>query len=96
MPVDASTVRQNYVIGLQAAAKLAIQFNNVMRNLSNLYNGASLSGTFADNELSSSAGTKHLSADDVGTLTFNLSTIQTAMSDPIMQNLAKAVGSPVT
>lgn len=95
MAADLSFTRSNYVVGLQAVAKLTLQLNEAMTNLSNLYNGAGLSGTFVDAELAAAAGTKHLLGVDIGTYTANLTTVQTAMSTPILQNLAKAVGSPV-
>jgi hypothetical protein len=95
MAADLTTVRQNYVLGMQRVAKLLLQLNAAMSDLSNLYNGAGLSGTFLDAELSGSAATKHLVAADVGTYTANLNTVQAAITGPILNNMGKAVGAPV-
>ena len=100
MAADLSVVRMNYVVGtpagLQAIAKLVLQLNEAMTAASNLYNGAGLSGTFVDAELAANAATKHLLAADIGTYTANLNTISAALTAPILQNMAKAVGTGVT
>ena len=96
MAADLSAVRANYVSGLQNVATLMIRLNRAMAELSALYNGGGLSGTFTDEELAAITSTKQLLAADIGTYTTNLGTVQTAMSSAILQNMAKCVGSPVS
>lgn len=92
MAANLAPVRANYVGGLQNVAKLMLQLNNAMNELSNLYNGAGLSGTFTDQELAANTSTCQMLGADVGTFTANLTTVQTAMSSAILQNMAKCSG----
>jgi hypothetical protein len=92
---DPSQVRMQYVFGLQAAAKLVQQLNNTLNNLEALYLGNGLTGTFTDADLAANSNTKHLLGTDIGTFTSNLNTITNAMTTTIIQNMAKAVGSPL-
>jgi hypothetical protein len=92
MAADASAVRMNYVLAMQAVQRQALALNRAMADLNNLYLGAGLSGTFLDAELAGNAGTKHLVAADVGTLTANLNTVQAAFTTAIVQGMAKGVG----
>lgn len=92
---DASKVRSAYVSGLQSIAQTIIDACSKMDELSALYLGAGLSGTFQDAELLADQTAQHMTAADVGTYTTNLNTIRSAITDPILQNLAKAVGRPV-
>jgi hypothetical protein len=89
--VDASVVRQNYVLALQAVSRQGLLFNKALADLNNLYLGAGLSGTFVDAELAATPPTKHLAAADVGTYTANLNTVAAALT-PVVQNLSKCVG----
>jgi hypothetical protein len=92
MAADSSAVRMNYVLAMQAVSRQGLAFNRAMSDLNNLYLGAGLSGTFVDTELAGNAGTKHLTALDVGTVTANLNTLAAAFTAALTQNLAKAVG----
>ena len=94
MAADTSQERKNYVLGMQAVARLVLQLNAAMTTLNNLYQGGGLSGTFLDTDLAALPGTKHMVAADVGTFTANLNTIQAAMTTAIIQNMAKCVGQP--
>jgi hypothetical protein len=93
MAADLSIVRMTYVTNLQAVAKLVGQLNSKLDELNTLYLGAGLSGTFVDAELLANNATKHITAADVGTYTANLNTINAALTDPILQDMAKAVGN---
>jgi hypothetical protein len=95
MAADASMERLNYVLGLQAVARLVIQLNQSLAALNSLYVGGGLSGTFTDAEMAANPVTKHMVALDVGTFTANLNTVQAALTPAIIQNMAKAVGTPV-
>lgn len=95
MAVDASTERAAYVTGLQNVAKLILQLNAQMNGLNTLYQGGGLSGTFVDAEVQNNNATKHLTGADIGTFTANLNTVQAALTVPILNNMAKAVGTPV-
>ena len=92
---DLSQVRMQYVFGLQAVAKQIVQLNGALTNLSSLYNGAGLSGTFVDGELAGNSNTKQMVSGDVGTYTANLNTVQTAISSAIVNNMMKCVGTQV-
>lgn len=92
---DLTKVRSEYVAGMQHAASLVLQLNNALDNLSALYQGAGLSGTFLDAELLEDVTSKHLAAADIGTFTANLNTIRSAVTTNITQNMSKAVGKPV-
>jgi len=95
MAANYVATRAAYVSGLQNVAKLMLQLNTAMNSLSTLYNGAGLSGTFADNELAANTSTEQMVAADVGTFTANLTTVQTAMSSAILQNMAKCCGQSI-
>lgn len=86
--------RAAYVTGLQNVAKLLLQLNDQMNNIASLYTGAGLSGGFVDAELAANTSTCQMVAADIGTYTSNLTTVQTAMSAAILQNMAKCLGSP--
>ncbi len=94
MAADLSQVRQQYVYGMQAVAKQMLALNLALVNLSNLYTGAGLSGTFVDAELAANTNTKQMLGADVGTYTANLNTIQTALTTGILNNMGKCVGTP--
>lgn len=86
--------RAAYVTGLQNVAKLLLQLNDQMNNIASLYGGAGLSGTFIDAELAANTSTNQMLGADIGTFTANVATVQAAMSTPILQNMAKCLGSP--
>lgn len=86
--------RAAYVTGLQNVAKLLLQLNDQMNNIGSLYAGAGLSGSFVDAELAANTSTNQMVAGDIGTFTANVTTVQTAMSSAILQNMAKCLGTP--
>lgn len=95
MAVDASKVRARYIAGMQTAAQKVLELNNILDNLTALHTGAALATTFVDAEIQADVTTQHMDAAFVATVTTNLGTVRTAISNAIAQNLFKAIGKPV-
>ncbi len=92
MAADPSGVRSRYIAGLQTAAKLIIQLQGAINNLSTMYQGNTLAGSFVDAELAADVTTKHLIATDIATMTGQLNTVNGAITTNIAQSMAKATG----
>lgn len=92
MAADNGFVRQNFVIALQAVAKLALQLDAAITQLDLVYQGAALVGTFTDAELANNNITKHLIGTDMATMKGQLVTLQGAYTANIRQSLAKCAG----